>query len=233
MARLDLTRIFSAFGVLIGPFVAFFLAFLKPAVSFRWLFASFILFHGFYRIWETFYTSKEIEPQKFEGDWTLAVGTFAYIAMCYFTIFEFFLFGRQPNLFVILGGGSLYITGLYLRAWGRIALGKQWAVHIVGKQKIFNIRLIKLGPYKYIRHPIYLGIFLDELAVPLIGNAYFALLFSLAICAPLLLIRTLIEERESQKRFGERYLKYRQEVGMLLPKKFNPAKFKNQLLKKC
>ena len=86
-------------------------------------------------MWETFFTSREKDPRRFAGDWTLAVGTLAYIGLCFVITFEFFLISRERFLFVSLVGLVLYIFAARLRWWGQITLGKQWAIHVVGEEK--------------------------------------------------------------------------------------------------
>jgi len=100
------------------------------------------------------------------------------------------------------------------------ALGKQWAIHAVGAQKIKKVRLVKIGPYKYVRHPIYLGIVIEVVSIPLIANAYFSLAFAILINVPLQLIRLRLEERNSFRKFGDIYLRYKQEVSALFPVKY-------------
>ena len=79
---------------------------------------------------------------------------------------------------------------------------------------------MKIGPYKHIRHPIYLGIIFEELAYPLIACAYYSLIFAVFVCVPLVVIRAWTEEKYSLRRFGKKYSDYRQEVGMLFPTQF-------------
>jgi len=180
-------------------------------------FLVFMLFHAFERVWETFYTSKERKPFEFHGDWTLAMVTVAYLALCFITIFEFFLMPGTFRWSVSVLGLLLYFAAFRLRWWGMKSLGKQWAIHAVGAQKIKRVRLIRLGAYKYIRHPIYLGIMLEVLSIPLVANAAIALLMAVIVNVPMQILRLLEEEKSSARRLGEPYLKYAREVDMLLP----------------
>jgi protein-S-isoprenylcysteine O-methyltransferase Ste14 len=68
--------------------------------------------------------------------------------------------------------------------------------------------------YRYVRHPLYVGLLLSFWAVPVMtaGRLLFALGFSVYI-----LIGIAFEERDLVQQFGERYRTYREQVGMLIP----------------
>lgn len=70
--------------------------------------------------------------------------------------------------------------------------------------------------YRYVRHPLYLGLLLSLWAVPVMtaGRLLFALGFSAYI-----LVGIGFEERDLLRQFGARYARYRAEVGMLLPRR--------------
>ena len=70
--------------------------------------------------------------------------------------------------------------------------------------------------YRYVRHPLYLGLLLSFWAVPVMTAG--RLVFALG-CTAYILIGVALEERDLLAQFGERYRRYRTEVGMLLPRR--------------
>ena len=68
--------------------------------------------------------------------------------------------------------------------------------------------------YRHVRHPLYTGLLLSLWSVPVMTAGH--LLFALGLSA-YILIGIAFEERDLIAQFGERYRRYRAEVGMLLP----------------
>ena len=102
----------------------------------------------------------------------------------------------------------IYTSGLILRYWSLILLGQNFSrdVEVSNEQE-----LVSHGTYKYFRHPLYLGLFLLTIAVPLyVGNI---LVFFLSILIMSIVINIRIEEEESfmENVLGERYISWKNE----------------------
>ena len=99
-------------------------------------------------------------------------------------------------------------ASLTLAVWARRHLASCWSGEVTIKS---DHVLIRTGPYRWIRHPIYtalLGVFLGSSLV-----SYRGLGLAIACCAYLRTIR--IEERYLQSAFGPEYEAYRRRTGAL------------------
>ncbi len=216
VSGLSLLALLGAIGV---PFFSvIFFSFSEKTFS-QWFFVVFICFHSVERVWETFFTAKERRPMELHGDWTLVATTVAYIVMCFLSSAECF-FEDNTRLLGMLVGVVFYVLAFSLRWWGMKTLGSQWAVHAVGAQKVSKVSIIKEGPYRYIRHPIYLAIFMEVLSIPLMANAFWGMLFSAFLYIPLQYKRLLEEEKNNVRKMGEAYLLFMRETSAIFPVKW-------------
>ncbi|HEX7375030.1 MAG TPA: hypothetical protein VF277_08645 [Steroidobacteraceae bacterium] len=70
--------------------------------------------------------------------------------------------------------------------------------------------------YRYVRHPLYFGILLSLWSVPVMTAGH--LLLS-TVLSGYIVLGIWLEERDLVAAFGERYHRYRAQVGMLLPRR--------------
>jgi protein-S-isoprenylcysteine O-methyltransferase Ste14 len=80
-----------------------------------------------------------------------------------------------------------------------------------------NATLVTGGPYRWVRHPMYLGVALLVLSLSLItANAFISI--AGAMCVAMLMLRTPTEEAKLVERFGEAYRQYASRTGRFLPR---------------
>lgn len=183
-------------------------------INFTSIFLAFMFVMTTQRIWETFFKKLTKEKGCIQHRWTLFALTLVHASICILTVVEYLLIKRQLNVFMSALGLFLFLLSLFLRKWSIKALGKYHSVHIEIRD---HHRLIKEGPYKYMRHPYYLSVMLELVGFPLIPNAYFSFLISLCFYFPLVFIRLYLEEIEMINKFGDSYDIYKNEIMGLLP----------------
>jgi protein-S-isoprenylcysteine O-methyltransferase Ste14 len=113
----------------------------------------------------------------------------------------------------IMGAGvAVEAAGLYLAIWSRRHLGRNWSGEITIK---VDHQLIRSGPYRMLRHPIYTGLLAMYAGMALVIGTWLALLgFAIASFAYWRKIR--MEEVKLSAAFAD-YQTYRQETWALLP----------------
>ena len=95
------------------------------------------------------------------------------------------------------------------------------AVFLVAAVPVYYAKLKRSGPvtgglYKFIRHPQYAGLIVWGMGLVILWPRTIALLLFVAMLFVYFFLAR-IEEQECERRFGIRYLKYRNATGMFLP----------------
>lgn len=107
---------------------------------------------------------------------------------------------REVPIGVRVSALFAFASGEALRYAAMRALGPRWTVRVLA---LPGERLVRAGPYRYLRHPNYVGVALEIAALPLAGGAYLsAALFS--VLDALLLAARIREERAALDRAGAR-----------------------------
>jgi protein-S-isoprenylcysteine O-methyltransferase Ste14 len=122
------------------------------------------------------------------------------------------------NPFLLSGGIALVVTGYVCTLWCYAAMGNTWRIGINTNEKT---TLVERGPYRWVRHPIYLFqlIMLAGAALLLPTPLSFAILAVHLICA---LSKALDEENYLRTIHGQAYVDYMARTGRLLPRLIRP-----------
>jgi methyltransferase len=73
---------------------------------------------------------------------------------------------------------ALLMAAQALRMWSAVCLGRSWNTRVV---VVPGASVIKSGPYRFLRHPVYLAVIAEFIAVPLLCGAWVtAVVFTVA-----------------------------------------------------
>jgi protein-S-isoprenylcysteine O-methyltransferase Ste14 len=121
---------------------------------------------------------------------------------------------RSPVLYFT--GAAVLACGLGFAVWARRHLGRNWSGTVTLKD---NHELIRSGPYRYVRHPIYTGLLLGFAGSALARDQWRGVL-ALPIAWLAFWLKLRVEERWMLETFGDAYARYRAEVPALIPNPF-------------
>jgi protein-S-isoprenylcysteine O-methyltransferase Ste14 len=110
-------------------------------------------------------------------------------------------------------GELILMAGLAFSVWARRHLGANWSVSVTLKE---GHELVRHGPYRIVRHPIYTGCLLALVGSALICEQWRAPLGAALIFASLA-YKVRLEESWLTGYFGDTYQRYRREVSALIP----------------
>jgi protein-S-isoprenylcysteine O-methyltransferase Ste14 len=149
------------------------------------------------------------------GAWNFATGLVV--------IFSFVLlrgpFGRSSHHRVETSDGVqcavvvLMVVGLAICFWARITLGRNWSGMVVFKE---GHELIQTGPYRFVRHPIYTGMFAMVIGTAVEFNAPIAY-GAAVVLITVLTLKSKQEEKLMVEHFPEQYTAYRAHTKAIIP----------------
>lgn len=111
-------------------------------------------------------------------------------------------------------GFSMLVGGIAIRIWAIKTLGKNFTATVTLTE---DHQFISTGPYKFVRHPSYLGAFLAIVGCPVFLNALWATILSFLFMTIAYVIRITVEEKMLSSYFGVNYERYKQETKMFIP----------------
>jgi methyltransferase len=114
----------------------------------------------------------------------------AHVGLCALPLVEAAVRRRPPRAPAVWVGVLAAATGL--RWWSIRTLGASWNVRAVVPD---DLRPVTAGPYRFVRHPNYLAVALEFLALPLAGGATWSALGLSLLDAAVLVDRIREEER--------------------------------------
>ena len=164
-------------------------------------------------------TSAEDSPGK-----EVALGCLA-ILYAYCASTAIMMYAAAPHLFAplefaspkrnaITAGVIVAVAGTAFSAWARITLARNW---VGGFQLRRDHMLVQRGPYRWVRHPMYVGFALTVLGITLATMNALPIITE-GVFRTMLLFRAIREERNLEAKFGDEFHAYRERTGMFFPK---------------
>jgi protein-S-isoprenylcysteine O-methyltransferase Ste14 len=110
-------------------------------------------------------------------------------------------------------GAAVTAAGIGIAVWARMMLGANWSGTITVK---VGHELIRRGPYRLVRHPIYTGLVLAAIGTAIARDRWCGLVAVLVMWLGYTMKR-LKEEKYMRATFGAQYEEYCRHSGAILP----------------
>jgi protein-S-isoprenylcysteine O-methyltransferase Ste14 len=170
----------------------------SPEFRFRFLIIAVIIFLGFAAPWDSYlHSDRGLKTWLFLAAWP--------------TRYHWFSFNAATIALLVIGTFCA-LAAAFLRTWAAAYLGAS----TVQDPALHGDHVVAAGPFRHLRNPLYVGLFLHMLALALLmppSGALFAVvaiaLFELRLIA--------VEEAFLTSTLGDSYRAYRAKVPSLLP----------------
>lgn len=153
------------------------------------------------------------------GETTVRAGGFPhYVAYFFFVPYLVVALRPGPELAfpeaIRWAGLALAVAGIVFAIWAILTLGRHYDLELELHR---DHELVRAGPYRLVRHPVYTGLALHFAGACLATGNLVLVAGTLLVSYPALYARAAAEERLLRARFGAAYEAYAHEVGMLVP----------------
>jgi methyltransferase len=98
----------------------------------------------------------------------------------------------SPSFTVVLLGALLFVAAKLLKWWAILSLGAFWTFRVI---VVPGARLVAAGPYRWLRHPNYVGVIGELAGVALMTGALLSGVAGIATFGWLLVRRMSVEEQ--------------------------------------
>jgi protein-S-isoprenylcysteine O-methyltransferase Ste14 len=156
-----------------------------------------------------------MRPRQAGGDRAPVVANFAAFSLYVPSLLVFSGSTAGSTALLLASSGALVgVGGAALVVRSRAELGRAWSFVPKADQEA---GLVTTGPYRLVRHPIYLGLTLLATGDAIAFGSWSALAIVLSGIIPTLVWRASAEEKLLVRTFGDRYIVYRQRTRMIVP----------------
>lgn len=118
-----------------------------------------------------------------------------------------------PSTIITWLAAVLCLAGLAFSIWARLTLGRNWSGTVTLKE---GHELILRGPYRFVRHPIYTGLFAMILATA-IAFGHLVAFVGVLLAFVSFWIKLGYEEKVMLSQFPDQYTAYQKRVKRIIP----------------
>jgi protein-S-isoprenylcysteine O-methyltransferase Ste14 len=120
----------------------------------------------------------------------------------------------ESSFSMTIAGALLLVLGIAVRVWAIRTLGKHFTATVTLTD---DHQLVRTGPYRFVRHPSYLGAFMAIMGCPIFLNAWWATGIAIAAMTIAYYLRIGVEEKMLSSYFGDKYLEYSKQTKRIIP----------------
>ncbi len=145
---------------------------------------------------ERLYAAGNERRLRREGAEEIAPWVFRLMAPVYLLVFpgaiaENVLLDRRPLPVVAFTMAALFFAAKLLKLWAVLHLREAWTMRVFLPR---SLRVVTTGPYRYLRHPNYIAVMGEVVALPLAGGAFITATVCGTLFALILVLRIRTEE---------------------------------------
>ena len=174
---------------------------------------------GSFAVFITVANAARLRALRRRGETVVRVGGFPHY-VAYFFFVPYLVVALRPGPELALGealrwaGLALAAAGIGFAIWAILTLGRHYDLELELHR---DHELVRTGPYRLVRHPVYTGLALHLAGACLATGNLVLIAGTVLVSYPALYARAAAEERLLRARFGAAYQAYAREVRMLVP----------------
>lgn len=119
-----------------------------------------------------------------------------------------------PQAAAKLTGELVFLCGMFVFAWAVAFLKGGF----LGNVEPVSDAVVTQGPYKFVRHPVYLGMVVATVGLVIALSSLWGLLATLLFFTPTAIYRARLEEDAMARKFGREWDDYVSRTSFMLPR---------------
>lgn len=160
------------------------------------LILTMVVVFGFMAV-EALRAARNERAQRAAGGIEPSDDVYGWIQIAYPTSFaamflEGFLRDDAPPRLALAAGVIVFALAKALKWWAILTLGRYWTFRVI---VVPGTSLVRRGPYRFLRHPNYLGVIGELVGVGLLTGAFYVAPVATAVFGLLIARRVIVEER--------------------------------------